>query len=284
LLQTNVMMNTKFFFLALLSVVFIGCSSDDSDNPDDSASISNHFPLNTDNSWTYNNQTTNQNGNSTSSQETITVASSSEMQGVTYYTLASDASPMEQGFVTGLLTNGELTAAESQLIFDGEYNIPLSDLGLAGAENLSIPLANIILYDIDANTGDILTENDNQLTQNLPVPGIGEFPFTFEYTITSTQSDFLESYTVGEETYNDVISATVVLELEVHTNVGVNITVLAPQDAIQITNYYANNVGLIYSNTDVHYQFEDINLPTFPVIDDIQFNYTQELDSYIVIE
>ena len=278
-----VMMKSKFLFLGMLAVLFVGCSSEENDNPDENPSISNHFPLNTENSWTYNNETAYQDGTVENSQETISVASSTETQGVTYYTLESDALPMDQGFVTGLLTNGELTAAESQLIFDGEWTEDLNIFGLTNAGNLTIPLSNIILYDINANIGDVLSEKSDEFTQDINIQG-ADIPFTFVYTITSTQEEFLESYTVGDQSFEDVISAEVVVNIEIYANYFVNIPILNSQDAIVIKNYYANNVGLIFSTTDVNYQFENINLPTFPEIEDISVDFTQEIDSYTIAE
>ncbi len=286
MLQTNVMMNTKFLFLALLTVVFIGCSSDDSDNPDTEEVVSNHFPLTVGNSWTYNNQTAYEDGTFDNSQETISVASSNEAQGVTYYSLTSNLPPLQQGFVTGIITNGELTVADNQLIYNGELSINLSQMGI-DAESLTIPLVNVIMFDADANTGNtLIADLDNSFTQTIPIQG-NDITFTFDYDLETFQGDFLESYTAGEMNFDDVFSADVIITIEINASLPgtvITIPVLDRQEAIQITNYYANNVGLIYSNTDVHYQFEDINLPTFPSIDDIQFNYTQELDSYTVIE
>ena len=78
----------KYLFYFLVSFAIISCSDDD--NNDAEETISNHFPLTVGNSWTYNNETTYQDGASTNSQETLTVESTSEEQGVAYYKLESD--------------------------------------------------------------------------------------------------------------------------------------------------------------------------------------------------
>ncbi|GGZ49590.1 hypothetical protein [Mesonia mobilis] len=274
----------RLFFLLILVTTLVSCSSDDSSN-DTEEVVSNHFPLTVGNSWTYNNETAYEDGTFDNSQETISVASSNEAQGVTYYSLTSNLPPLQQGFVTGILTNGELTAADNQLIYNGELSINLSEMGIPDAENLTIPLVNVIMFDADANTGNTLTADlDNSFTQSIPVQGT-DIPFTFEYDLETFQGDFLESYTTNEMSFEDVFSADIIVTIEINANFsGITIPVLDSQEAIQITNYYADNVGMIYSETAINYNFEAINLPTVPEIPDYSVNYSQTIESYTIVE
>ena len=274
----------RLFFLLILVTTLVSCSSDDSSN-DTEEVVSNHFPLTVGNSWTYNNETAYEDGTFDNSQETISVASSNAAQGVTYYSLTSNLPPLQQGFVTGILTNGELTAADNQLIYNGELSINLSEMGIPDAENLTIPLVNVIMFDADANTGNTLTADlDNSFTQSIPVQGT-DIPFTFEYDLETFQGDFLESYTANEMSFEDVFSADIIVTIEINANFsGITIPVLDSQEAIQITNYYADNVGMIYSETAINYNFEAINLPTVPEIPDYSVNYSQTIESYTIVE
>ncbi|HIB38379.1 hypothetical protein [Mesonia sp.] len=278
------MKNFRLFYLLILVTTLVSCSSDDSSN-DTEEVVSNHFPLTVGNSWTYNNETAYEDGTFDNSQETISVASSNEAQGVTYYSLTSNLPPLQQGFVTGILTNGELTAADNQLIYNGELSINLSEMGIPDAENLTIPLVNVIMFDADASTGNILTADlDNSFTQSIPVQGT-DIPFTFEYDLETFQGDFLESYTANEMSFEDVFSADIIVTIEINANFsGITIPVLDSQEAIQITNYYADNVGMIYSETAINYNFEAINLPTVPEIPDYSVNYSQTIESYTIVE
>ena len=276
----------RLFFLLILVTTLVSCSSDDSSN-DTEEVVSNHFPLTVGNSWTYNNETAYEDGTFDNSQETISVASSNEAQGVTYYSLTSNLPPLQQGFVTGILTNGELTAADNQLIYNGELSINLSEMGIPDAESFTLPLVNVIMFDADANTGNTLTADlDKSFTQTIPIQG-NDITFTFDYDLETFQRDFLESYTAGEMIFDDVFSADVIITIEINASLPgtvITIPVLDRQEAVQITNFYADNVGFIYSETAVNYNFEAINLPTVPEIPDYSVNYSQTIESYTIVE
>lgn len=271
----------KYLFYFLFSLAIMSCSDDDNNNIDQIDS--NHFPLTPGNSWIYNNQTIFQNESANSPQETITVASTSEEQGVTYYTLESNLQPMEQGFFTKILTTGNLIMANNQLIYNGEFSVDLSNLGY-GIDNLSIPLNNVIIFDADADSGKILTEDNNTITQSIDFEGTA-IPFFINYNLTTIQNDFLDSFTAGGENFKDVLSADIIVNLEINTSImGVTLPILESQDAIQISNYFANDIGMVYSETSVNYDFENITFPSVPAIPDLSVNYTQEIDSYIINE
>ena len=273
----------RLFFLLILVTTLVSCSSDDSSN-DTEEVVSNHFPLTVGNSWTYNNETTYQDGASTNSQETLTVESTSEEQGVTYYKLESDASINEKGFFTGILTAGSLIMADNQLIYNGELSVDLSGFGL-DLDNLSIPLNNIIVFDAEANSGENLTQINDVITRNVNLPQVGTVPFTIEYNLRTVQNEFLNSYTVNEEEFQDVLSAGIIVNLEISVSLsGFQIPILQSQDAIQMTNYYADNVGLIKSETSINYDFEELNFPNIPSIPDFSMEETQEIETYIVAE
>lgn len=278
------MKKLNLLFLAFSILLTASCSSDDSNSDENEETTSNYFPLTVSNSWTYNNEFVYEDGNTTNTQETLSISSLIEEQGVSYYSLNSDASIEDQGFVTGLLANGQLTVADNQLIYNGELELDATNLGIVDTENIVIPLINIIIFDADANVGDELSENEDSFTQSVDIQGV-DVPFTFDYTITSTQNSFYESYTAGEQIFEDVISSNITVNIEINASFfGVDIPVLEPQDAVQITNYYANNVGMIYSETAINYNFEEINIPTISSIPDYQFDITQEIDSHTIIE
>lgn len=272
----------KCLFYFLITFAIISCSDDD--NVDSEESISNHFPLTVGNSWTYNNKTTYQDGTSTTAEETLTVESTFEEQGVTYYNLESDASSInEEGFFTGILTTGNLIMADNQLIYNGELTVDVSNFGL-DLENLSIPLNNIIIFDAEANSGDLLTEADNVISQSIDFQE-NLVPFTIVYSLHTVQNDFLNSYTVNEEEFQDVLSAGIVVNLEIMVGETPFIfTILESQDAIQINNYYADNVGLIKSETSINYDFEELPFPNIPSIPDFSMEETQEINRFVVAE
>jgi len=274
----------NLLFLSLFVLLAAACSSDDSNSDENKETTSNHFPLTVSNSWTYNNEFVYEDASTANTQETLSIASLIEEQGVSYYSLSSDASIENQGFVTNLLTNGQLTVADNQLIYNGDLELDAANLGIVDVENIVVPLVNIILFDADANVGDELSENEDSFTQSVDIQGV-DVPFTFDYTITSTQNSFYENYTAGEQIFEDVISSDIVVNIEINASFfGVDIPVLEPQNAVQITNYYANNVGMIYSETAIYYSFEEFNIPTVSSIPDYQIDITQEIESYSITE
>ena len=123
------------------------------------------------------------------------------------------------------------------------------------------------------------------ITRNVNLPQVGTVPFTIEYNLRTVQNEFLNSYTVNEEEFQDVLSAGIIVNLEISVSLsGFQIPILQSQDAIQMTNYYADNVGLIKSETSINYDFEELNFPNIPSIPDFSMEETQEIETYIVAE
>ena len=60
------------------------------------------------------------------------------------------------------------------------------------------------------------------------------------------------------------------------------IPILQPQDVIKTTNYFADGIGMIYSDTTVEYQLEDLSILgiTLPIPLEDSSNSSQNLDTY----
>ena len=93
---------------------------------------------------------------------------------------------------------------------------------------------------------------------------IMDFPIIIEYTSITTQEQVLPSYTTDIQTYTDVIQSNIVLNLEISTEVQVggttlSLPILSSQDVLVVENYYAANIGLVYSKETVDYALEDLS-------------------------
>lgn len=275
-------MKTKYFFLSVLVLAFVACSDDDNDsgtaNPENPTS--DYFPLTIGNQWTYNNLREVQNQDPQESTETLSVSDSTMMNDAVNYQFSSDAPVMNQGIVTGVLVNGSLTKVEGKLIYNGsfEYNFPGLNIPI------SFPLENLVVFDQNKDSGQNLTTINNSITQDL---SLGEnaptVPVTFDYTFKTNEGAVLESYSAGDQQFNDVISSNLTLNISANANLGpISIAVLVDQQVLTSTNHFAKDIGLIDSNNAMHVEFEDLSEYQFPQLDPIDVSSSQTITDYSV--
>jgi len=116
-------------------------------------------------------------------------------------------------------------------------------------------------------------------------------PITIDYTIKSTALETLPSFTTSKNvTYTDVKKVNFVINVEVTTiqtipgtNITIPIPILNSQDVLTATHYYAQDIGMVYSNNQISYSLA-INPADFGL--DIPQTSSQSqnefLDSYTV--
>jgi hypothetical protein len=118
--------------------------------------------------------------------------------------------------------------------------------------------------------------NAGELQQN-----INGFPVDFEYEISSTHKGFLISEVVNDVTYEDVFVSEINISLSASVFLVISdFSILQKQDVIKITNYYAKDIGLIYSRVNTEIIFEDIPEQLNTEISDVNSTSTQNLISY----
>lgn len=258
-----------FLFAILL---FVSCSGDD-DASGPNAEDHNYFPLTANSSWTYNNV-----GEQGPARDSIYVNGTENVNGHSYTNL--DAQVPLSAFMTVGLTNNLVRTTTSQLLIQGE----LAGAPVEGFPEISIPLNDVVLYDSDAQTDDELGLVADEITQTFQ-----DIPLVINYRVLSAQGAFFETYTVGTQVFDNVLSATLTVNLSVTAEIDlggvtVPVPILAEQDVVAVTNYYAADVGLVYSETLVEYQLEDlsgtgIELP-FP--NESSATSTQSIDTYSI--
>jgi hypothetical protein len=270
----------------ILGIIFlISCSSDDdamndvnegddnTNDPNIEEVAENFFPLVVGNSWDYENTLSSPSQQDIVSNETLSVSTTSEVSGDTVYELNSD-NPVGSGPVTLALSQGKLNKSNSSLLYTGEFG-----LGLNNFPEINFTLENTVIFDTSVSSGTELFSQDETIEQEFQ--GI---PLTIDYTLTTIKGDNFDTNGV---TYDNVISSQLIVNLEITANITdplpVSVTIVQSQDAVVVTNFFADGVGLIESETDTAIVFEDITLPipNLP-LDDISFNTLQVLTDYNV--
>lgn len=253
---------------ALIITLVFALSSCTEDNESEFLSDADYFPLELENSWTYENQVVSD-GVTNLGSETLAITKRADDRFNFTQNVNSQA-----GVFTSILASGEVYKQNGNqiIVYDGNLNLSID----SNLQNLEFPLEDIIFYDVASSSGDILSSNSGQFQEN-----INGFPIDFSYEITSMHSGFSPSELVSNTTYENVF----ISELEVSLSATVflvisDFTILQKQNILSIKNYYAKGVGLIKSEVNTEIIFEDIPEQLDVQISDVISRSTQSLESY----
>jgi hypothetical protein len=243
----HTIMKYSLLSLTILTLGLISCGDDDT--TPNSNNTAAYFPLSSNSSWSYTNESEDQN-----SQDNMFVVGTQQENGVQYTNL--DTQELNSGgFMVALLTQNLVRNDTGKLIVNGTFGgVPIE-----GFPDISIPLNNAVLFDPNALNGTQLNIITGSFEQT-----IMDFPIIIEYTSITTQEQVLPSYTTDTQTYTDVIQSNIVLNLEISTEVQVggttlSLPILSSQDVLVVENYYAANIGLVFSKETVDYALEDLS-------------------------
>lgn len=268
-------MNFKKLLLLLSIIPFIlsSCSSDD-DGIGSEDEVKNYYPLVVENNWDFENTLSSPGQDNIVSNEKLSVSGVLNNNGAEVYELETD-NPEGSGPVTLALTQGTLMKNASNLIYSGTFA-----LGLEQIPDLELDFENVMIYDFSASSGTEIFSTSGSLEQSYE-----NIPLKINYTITSEMGDSFVNFNVNDETYEDVINSKLVINLEVKTiptsELPFPFTILQSQDAVIINNYFANNIGLIQSETETIIAFETLPIPGFS-LEDLDYNTLQLLIDYSV--
>jgi len=279
----------KFTFVLILGVfVLNACSSDDdavvndvndntnenNDNPDQEEVEENFFPLVVANSWDYENNLSSPGQDDVETTETLSITGTNDLNGNTVFELETD-NPAGSSPVTLALSQGVVYKNNSSLLYTGQFG-----LGLTNFPEVNFDIENAAIYNTNASLDTELFSQSGNIQQEFQ--GI---PLSIDYTLSTLMGDSFTSFESNGVIYDKVISSQLVVNLEVTANITnplpVNIPILQSQDAVVVTNYFADGIGLIESETDTNLMFEDIPLPNFN-LDDISFNTLQLITDFSV--
>ena len=237
----------KKITLLLGLVLIVSCSTTDETQEDPVVEIYNYFPLTLNSYWNYNNE--NDEGIARDSLYTV---SNEVLNGLNYTKLI--ASDPISGFMTSMMSQNLMRTAESKLFLNGEFGTP----PIEGFPEINIPLTDLIIYDKEAGNGTVLSEVTGEIEEI-----ISEIPISIGYAISTIQGEILEEGT-GDFTDNKVLISSIKVNLSISTNIEILgtvivIPILQAQDVIKTTNYFASSVGLIFSESLIEYELEDLS-------------------------
>jgi hypothetical protein len=237
----------KKITLLLVLVLIVSCSTSDDSGGTPIVETSNYFPLTLNSYWTYNND--NEQG---STRDSLYAASNEVLNGLNYTKLI--ASDPVSGFMTSMMSQSLMRTTESKLLLNGEFGTP----PIEGFPDINIPLIDLIIFDKEAGNGTVLSEVTGEIEEI-----ISEIPISIEYTISTIQGEILEEGT-GDFTDNKVLISSIKVNLSISANIEIlgtiiQIPILQAQDVIKTTNYFASSVGLIFSESLIEYELEDLS-------------------------
>ena len=243
-------MNFKYVSIFLLLAIVSSCSSTDDGMTDEPVNDANYFPLVANNTWNYNNIQEADGQEPQQSMDVLTVQGTTAINGSTYFNFNQEA--MQQGFATGLFSNGAVRKSNNRLLYTGTLEFEFE-----GIEPLQIPILDATVYNKVAVNGTQLYTAEHSITQT-----IMDIPIVIDFVVTTADAGDFETYAVGSQTFEDVIAASVTVNVSISAQVEVlgdliSIPILQAQDVVTATNYYAANVGLVFSDVSLQYEAED---------------------------
>lgn len=261
---------SKILLIFSLSFILFSCSEDDSEGNTTPVEADNFFPLVTGNSWNYENVASFPNQDDVVSNETLSVVDSTMVDTTVNYDLTTD-SPQNAGAVTLALSQGDVIKTDDSLIISGDLGFSFE--GFAG---INIAVEDATMFNTNATPNAQLFSDTGTLEQE-----IQGAPVTTNYDVEILMGNTLDTYNVNGTIYNDVINTRIIITLEVQVTVFIPITILETQEAVVIDNYFAKDIGLIYSETQTNLDFVEIDQLPIP-LEDFSFMGTQSIVSYNV--
>jgi hypothetical protein len=257
------MIKRTLAFFMVISFVWISCT-DDEGNTQNSIVENDYFPLVVNNSWDYENTISAPSQSDVASQETLSISNSSETGTLTKYDF--ETSNLEGSApITLALSTGIVYKNDNSLVYTGTFEPGISQLPA-----LSFEIQDGKIYDKSKNEGSVLFSFSDTIQET-----IQGFPVRVDYTVSSVMGSAFENLSVKNQNYEDVISSRLLVSMEILPSNTLNI--LRNPDVVEITNYFAKDVGLIKSETNINFDF--ITFPSLP-LEDINFLTLQELLSY----
>lgn len=242
----------KLFIFLLPLLTIVSCNDNGIEPVEE---VVNYTPYAVSNYWTYDVESS-LNGTSIDS---LYISETVQTNSNTYFNF--DASATSTGLTTQLYAQNLHRKENDNHLIYGTINI--GDL-VGNLVDLEIELNDEILLSETATTGTVLATQTNSITQV-----VNNIPLTIDYTFNNTLTNRLENLTINTTNYTDILQTELTLNLKIVAlvdvlGIQVPFTVLQPQDVLVMENSYANEIGLIQSESTISYQLESIPGITFP--------------------
>jgi len=238
------------YAFALLAGCFMAsCSGDDNNNPD-TGNASNYLPEANGNYWVYN---TTLDGTS-SGRDSLYVKGDTTITSIAYKKFKTK--DVATGFFSGALSNNGVRTSGSKLLVTGSASLAFSaDLPL------NVSITDFPFLDAAAAAGTQVGTTSGTISQD---SGTG-YTIVANYTLKSIADQSLNTFTApNNATYSNVKVMKMVLNLKITANVDFNgtilpISIMTAQDVLTSTQYYAENIGNVNTNTVINYQLSDFS-------------------------
>ncbi|MBE9576598.1 hypothetical protein [Flavobacterium proteolyticum] len=264
------MKKSILFTFLLISSIFISCS-----NENESGNSNFNIPLVDGNYWTYD-----VDSEGTFTRDSLYIFDDIVTSGKTYKKFQTK-DDVATGFYSSSLRNNGVRKSGSKLLMTGNLSLASGqDLPI----NLDLSLTDFVIFNSNASNG--------QSLNNSPVTGTIEqtyqgYPITINYSLQSYGGESLSTFTSPNGDIYDTVKATKIkLNVTVTTvqtigSITIPITILAPQDLIISTLYTAENIGVVYVNTDTNYSINSTIADQFGIPATGSQNQKEYLDLYL---
>ena len=233
-------MKFKLLIAVALLTILASCTTDTSISTEPET---NYLPLAIGDYWTYNVTT-----NAQTLRDSLYISNDTTINSKIYKKFKTKNLPV--GFFSNSLNNNGLRKEGSSLLLTGSLAL---DFGVGVAINLNVNDF-VIFNEMATNNQQLgsVTGTINQTVQN--------YPLVIDYTLKSIAMETLPTYTSTSNghIYTDVKRVKTILNAKITTTVSlsgfpVTLTILDPQDVVVSNQYYAKNIGMVYTNTAIDY-------------------------------
>lgn len=269
-------MKNKFLFLLFTSILLGGCSSDDNSEgnpPTQEQGI--FFPQQQGNYWVYDVNSTQGEG-----RDSLYISGIHTNNEQTYYTFSTQSNP-PFGFYSSMMVSGESRTSDSKVYISG--SISMADIFGGEFTDYTIDFQDFLFFDTGASQGQTLDSNSGEFE----IPYSEEMTFSVQYTLSAKVGQNYSDYTTPSgDIYEDVNSVVIAVSAKITANINFFGTIipyplLNTQDVISSTQYYANNIGMMFATTDFQYNLNEIDGFAMPIPKTYFSNTTEELDHYL---
>lgn len=242
-------MKTKLFFIVFTIAILTSCSSDNSSG---GTSTADYLPLTDGNYWTYDVSTV---GQTTSNRDSLYVANDTVINTKTYKKMKTLNIPF--GFYSNSLRNNGVRKENDAIYMTGN-----AGLNLGAVLPIDLSVSDLMIFKESATANQELGSVSGVINQDFQ-----GYPLVMNYTMKTTALETLPSFTAEDNTvYTDVKKVKITLNLKVSTTVTIpgipiplTVALLNPQDVVVSTQYYAKNIGMVYTNTVISYELQDFS-------------------------
>ena len=240
-------MRHLYLFLGLF--IFFNCSSEDneSETTDPVLTASDFSPNSEGSYWVYNVDSTSSDlpEMDFSSIDSLYIVSTSNAA----YILEANNGIGADGSMNSILTSGSLSTTDTTLIYSGALDLPI-DIVI----DQSLEISDLILIDLEADNGSVLSTIEGAFTETIDIQG-SMIPINVNFELFSAKEDLYDSKIVNGVSYTNVYEGTLNFNLSVTGTItifgfGQNINIIESQNILSIKYYYGANLGLLRAESE----------------------------------